>query len=251
MKFKFKDNTEFVLDEGVNPNKFLALRAVSTRPKDIKVIFLEQGYDLKVVPGEFLKVFAFNDKEIDELTGVLKEIEELGLKAIFNLNLRVQTFKRTFLERVKYCIHNNVTYLNEDNTFRPELNNAEAFAEYTAKATPLEEVKTVQEVEELEKGKLDEEDNAIKYSILKTLTEINQNATDSSITFIISTIMANLDDVIAKDNKNYRVMGTKHLIENALQGVNLDDELEYLINKEILTSFPGSKEVNSERGMGA
>ena len=51
--------------------------------------------------------------------------------------------------------------------------------------------------------------------------------------------------------KNYRVMGTKHLIENALQGVNLDDELEYLINKEILTSFPGSKEVNSERGMGA
>ncbi len=251
MKFKFKDNTEFVLDEGVNPNKFLALRVVATRPKDVKVLFLENGYDLTTVPGEFLKVCTFNDKEIAELDQVLKEIEELGLKAVFNLNLKVQSFKRIFLERVKYCIHNNVEYLKEDNTFRSELDTTEAFAEYTARATSLEDVKTVQEVEQMEQKGLDEEDNAIKYDILKTLTEINQNAIDPSVTFIISTIMTNLDEVIAKDNKNYRMMGTRHLVENALQGINLDSELEYLINKEILTAFPDSKEMNNERGVGA
>ena len=115
-------------------------------------------------------------------------------------------------------------YLKEDNTFRSELDTTEAFAEYTARATSLEDVKTVQEVEQMEQKGLDEEDNAIKYDILKTLTEIN---------------------------KNYRIMGTRHLVENALQGINLDSELEYLINKEILTAFPDSKEMNNERGVGA
>ena len=251
MKFKFKDNTEFTLDEGVNPNKFLALRAIAVKPKDIKMMFLENGYDLALVSGEFLKIGTFNDKEIGELQEVLKEIEELGLKAIFNLNLRVQVFKRTFLERVKYCVHNNIQYLNEDNTFKSQLNSAEEFAKFTASMPKIEESKPAVAEEKQDASKLDDEDNTVKYNILKTLTEINQNAIDPSITFIISTIMTNLDEVILKDNKNYRVMGTRHLIEDALQGVNLDSELEYLINKEILTSFPDSKELNNERGMAA
>ena len=249
--FVFKDISINLADE-VNPSKFLALRATASKAKDIKMLFLEFGYDLKKVPGAFLKMFTLNDKEMEELESVLTEIDglklgNLELRTVFNNNLSVLAFKRVFLERVKYCLDNKVPFLREDNTFIKELYDTEAFAHYTAKATRLEDVKTVQEVEaKKDMPMLDFEDFEVKNEILKTLTEISRNASDPSITFIVSTIMNNLDEVIAKDNKAYKIVGIRHLVEDALQGINLDGELQYLIDNEILKAFPN---VTSERGL--
>ena len=252
MDFRFiKDGTKLSLDKDVSKDRYLALNAAVVNPAGVLSLFAGHGYDLSVVPGAFLKIFTSDEKEMKELEDVLTEIDSLGLKAVFNLNLRVQTFKRVFLERVKYCLQNGLAYVTENNDFKRELYSDDFFQEYVKLAKPKVE-KRVEQVQSSSKVEgLDEEDKAVKYDILKKLTDINQNAGDPSLTFIISTIMTNLDEVILKDNKGYRMLGTRHLVQDALQGVNLDSELEYLINEKVLGVFPDNNDLNKERGISA
>ena len=76
---------------------------------------------------------------------------------------------------------------------------------------------------------------------------INENNDDPTLTFVISSIIANLDGVILSDNKAYRTMGVRHLIENALQGISLDPVMQSVVDTKILVNFP--LEPNMERGI--
>lgn len=242
-------------EEGVALTKYLVAIHIAKEENvlRLKKIFDEHGYDLNKIPGEFVKIFTMNEKEIAEVEGVLKEVERLGLKEIFNANLRPATFKLGMLEKVKYCLNNNIPFVNADNTFVSNLRDNEAFAAYTA-STPLEEVSssTLEETPKFEETNiptvLDEEDLSVKSDIIKTLTDINRNNPgDGTLTFIISSMITNLDSVIARDNKNYRLLGTKHIVEDALQGMMLTPEIEEIINSKVLVAF--GKEEDKNRGV--
>ena len=238
MDFKFV-NTKISLDEGVLADKFLANRAIARNPEQVKAIFIEHGYDLTNVPGEFVKTLTFDDKEMYELGEVLDEIHKLGLREIFNANLRPSSFKRSLLERVKHCLDNNIPFVNSDNTFVDSLVKDEIEA--------LEENKTIQEDTPSISNNtaLDMEDLEVKSEIIKVLGEINAKSNDPVVTFITTSIINNLDMAIMKSAKEYRVLGLRSIIENALVGVVLDPEMQELVNNEILSAFP----LEEERGL--
>ena len=220
MDFKFV-NTKISLDEARNPEQ-------------VKAIFIEHGYDLTNVPGEFVKTLTFDDKEMYELGEVLDEIDKLGLREIFNANLRPSSFKRSLLERVKHCLDFNIPFVNSDNTFVDSLVKDEIEA--------LEENKTIQEDTPSISNNtaLDMEDLEVKSEIIKVLGEINAKSNDPVVTFITTSIINNM-----KSAKEYRVLGLRSIIENALVGVVLDPEMQELVNNEILSAFP----LEEERGL--
>ncbi len=230
MDFKFV-NSKISLNEDVDANKFLANRVVAKNVQQIKDLFLEHGYDLTKVPGEFVKTLTLNEKEAVELSAVLDEIDKLGLKDIFNYNLRPSSFKRSFLDRVKYCLENHLPFLNGDNTFIADLKNDNMEVERKEDIAPS-----------YSNTELDEEDLEVKSNIIKTLGEINERATDTMLTFIISSIITNLDMAIKKSAKNYRVLGLRSVVEEALMGVALTPEMQELVNNDILNAFPKEEE---------
>ncbi len=238
MEFRFQDGTKLILDEGVDVAKFLANRG-APQAAEVKKIFDAHDYNLQVVPGSFLKIFTLDAKEIHELSLVLEEIDTLGLKEIFEANLNVQVFKRVFLERVKKCLDEGIPFVNSDHTFVRSLYNSNDFASFIS-TMPSQE-------KNVEAANLDEEDNMVKAEIIKELGMINESNDDPTLTFVISSIIANLDGVILSDNKAYRTMGVRHLIENALQGISLDPVMQSVVDTKILVNFP--LEPNMERGI--
>ena len=87
----------------------------------------------------------------------------------------------------------------------------------------------------------------VKTELIKTLTEINQENDDMTLKFIVSTIITNIDSAITKDNKKYRLMGTRHIIEDALQGFNMTPEIEDLVQNKILSKFTQEEEIQMGR----
>ena len=236
MEYTFANGTKFMLDEGVESYKFGAILK-ATEPEEIKEIFLNHGYDVdKVVSGHFLKMFAMDAKEVHELPLILDEIEALNLKDVFNYNMRVQIFKREFVERVKYCLDNNIAFLNSDNTFIRQLNSPDAFKDYTT-SMPLKDTE--------EKIELDMEDTMVKHKIMETLGEIGNDEQNPVLTAIISNIYTHLDEVIKKDEKKYKVMGIRHLVEDALVG-EIDPVMQSVFDTKVLVAFP---ENEMERGL--
>lgn len=256
MEFKKFMNLGIKLEEGVLITKFIM--PIHTANEEnvykIKDLLENHKYTINVVPGEFLKIFSMNSKEVEEFGKVLIEIDELGLKDIFNANLKAASFKRSFLEKLKFCINHRLPYLNSDNTFIKDLYDNEKFGEYSAKV-PLAEIKTAEEIKEPKKNinyeetesKLDAEDLMVKTELIKTLTEINQENDDMTLKFIVSTIITNIDSAITKDNKKYRLMGTRHIIEDALQGFNMTPEIEDLVQNKILSKFTQEEEIQMGR----
>ena len=98
MEFKKFMDMGIKTEEGVLLTKYLIAihKAQENIAMDIKNKFVSHGYSLDAVPGEFVKMFTMNEKEVAELGAVLDEINELGLKDIFNYNLRPVSFKRGF-----------------------------------------------------------------------------------------------------------------------------------------------------------
>ena len=95
---------------------------------------------------------------------------------------------------------------------------------------------------------LDEEDNMVRSDILKTLLEVKEeNKDDFTFGFLITSIIANLDNVIASDNKEYRITGNKHIIERALEGISLTPDMQSEIDNKILSAFPDVNDL--ERGV--
>lgn len=247
MEFKFQDNTKVGLNEGVDLIKFLANRK-AVQAQDIKNLFGQHGYNIQVVPGSFLKTFTMDAKEIHELSLVLEEIDTLeeqkgiNLKQVFEANLSIQIFKRVFLERIKKCLNMGIPFINSDNSFVRALYDSSDFEDFVA-TMPTPEKTQASEVPDT----LDEEDSAVKYDILRELGKINENNDDGTLTFVVSSIIANLDNVIKNDNKNYRTLGTRHLIEGALQGISLDPVMQSIVDTQILENFP-DQSLNVERG---
>ncbi len=250
MKFKCIDGTSINLAPDVDPNKFLALRNYTTNAGVILDLFKNRDYNLESVPGSFLRILTMNEKELSDLPNILDEIDKLGLKEIFNANLECRSFKASFLERVKTALDKGIPFVNPDNTFISEIKYAEEFKNFNNNFTPNENSTVNNEniVEPIEVKSLDAEDLKVKTDIISRLGEINSLNSDSTLTFIISSIIANLDSVLGSDNKAYRTLGERHLIENALQGVALTPEMQNMISNTILEAFPDN-ELNIGRGI--
>lgn len=273
--------------DGVASERFYPIKAIADIPGAVKDAFLEHNYDLNGVPGEFIKIFTCNERELGELMNILDEIDNLDLKEVFNANLKVKYFKRKFLERVRYCVDNNIPFLNQDNSFASFLDNEESFAEYTSKSNSSSNIRA----EAQEKSKvipfpngnvnsrvevksqisespkvvpfpstssnvqsnvgfpnLDGEDAKVYDEIRQTLEQIKETKQDGSIKFIIDSAISNLGDVIIKDNKQYRNAGIGSLVRKATRGVALTPEMDTIISEEILVAFPDN---NLGRGMAA
>lgn len=256
--------------DGVVIDRFYPIKAIAEIPGAVKDAFLEHNYDLNGLPGTFIKIFTLNERELGELMNTLDEIDRLDLKEVFNTNLELRYFKKRFLERVKYCVNNNIPFLNQDNTFASFLNSEEAFSEYRGTNKNKDKVQVKEEViEKIEEPvkkivpeesnvvsmdfdnlqsmiELDSEDNQVYNEIKTTLEQIKETKQDGSIKFIVDSAISNLGDVIARDSKQYKDAGIGSLVRKATRGVALTPEMEMIINDEILVAFP---ENNIGKGM--
>lgn len=270
MKMIFKDGTGIELADDVENSRFLAVREIASVPGQVKELFEHFGYNVKKVPGSFLKMFTVNAKELKKVSDVLEEIEAKGLKEIFNVNLDYIVFTREFFDRVKYCMDNQIPFLSEDNRFVAFLRYKTVFDNYVANlassvqmnnnamvdnsandsvvVTPMEQIQEVtQEQVSTQELVLDTEDLMVREELLRTLIKLREECNDGTIKFIITSIIANLDSVIALDNKLYKTKGTRHLIKNAIYGVSITPDMQEDINS-ILNMFP---EIDEERGLAA
>lgn len=268
MKMIFKDGTGIELAEDVENSRFLAVREIATAPGQVKELFESYGYNVKKVPGSFLKMFTVNAKELKKVSDVLEEIEAKGLKEIFNVNLDYIVFTKEFFDRVKYCMDNQIPFLSEDNRFVSFLRYKTVFDNYVANltsnvqisnamvgradeavvVTPMEQIQEeVQEQVSTQELVLDTEDLMVREELLRTLIKLREECNDGTLKFIITSIIANLDSVIAVDNKLYKTKGTRHLIKNAIYGVSITPDMQEDINS-ILNMFP---EIDEERGLAA
>lgn len=267
MTFKEWKNMGINPDDGVLITKFLMdvhLANVDTVKKN-KELFTKYKYNVDVVPGEFLKIFTMNEKEAAEFEKILAEIDELGLSEVFAVNLRPASFKREFLERVKFCMANNFPYYNEDYSFIPELYNVNSFALYTA-SKPMEMIKTVQELDEMKLhenlhpeenntktneealNKLDAEDKQVYNQIIENLNYlILQHPTNAYLPQVVANITKNVINALLR--KEYRFLPLGDVIDGVMfDGMDVTPEMEET-RELILGAFPEEKELNEGRGL--
>ncbi len=249
-KFKCTDGTIITLANDVDPSKFLANKDLTSNAGKIIDLFLNRGYDMSTIPGAFIKILSASEKELNELPNILDEIEKLGLKEIFNANLEVRSFTATFLNRIKEAMAKGIPFVNPDNTFVKEIKYAEDFKNFSVGFTANQNPTPIMENNPtpIEINELDAEDLKVKSDIISRLGEINSLNPDSTLTFIISSIISNLDMSLKTDNKAYKTLGERHLVENALQGVALTPEMQNMINTTILAAFPDNN-LTMERGI--
>lgn len=241
------------------------------------------GYTTSALPGEFIKEFTMNANEMAELEKSLTEIDALGLKDIFQNNLRVACFKKTFLERLKVFLTNNLAFLNEDNTFIHELYdvsfadrvqfcidngfifmngnhfirelyNAEAFDSYTA-GKPLQEIRTVEEVrdptsenaEDLQ-AKMDPEDRQVYNQIIESLNYlVLQNATNEYLPAIVHNIIDKVKEAILR--KEYHFLPLRDVVDGVMfDGIDVTPEMEN-IRELVLSAFPEELKQSEGRGV--
>ena len=259
MKFKDFMDLGIKTEEGVLITKYLMdmYIANSDIAKRVKQEFVNHGYSMDVVPGEFLKIFTMNEKEFAELGKVLTEIDELGLKDEFAANLRPASFKRAFLERVKFCRNNDFPYLYEDHTFIKELERPEAFAEYTAHK-PMNMIKTAQEVGPIEEknhsinedvaNKMDAEDQQVYNQIIKNLNYfLLQNPTNEYLPIVVNNITKKVVDAILR--KEYRFLPLSDVISGVMfDGMDVTPEMES-VKDLVLCAFPEERSMNEGRGL--
>ena len=193
-----------------------------------------------------------NEKEIAEISSVLDEIEERGLKDVFQANLRPLSFKRSFFERIKFCINNKFPYLNEDNTFISELNDAKAFAEYTAHK-PVEMIKTVQELDKENESNqidslndLDPEDRQVYNKIIERLSYLTlQYPTNEKLIDVINNIKIKVIDSLKR--KEYHFLPIDDIVSSVMfEGIDVTPEIEN-IRDLVLSALPVEQELNEGR----
>lgn len=273
MKMIFKDGTGIGLQQDVENSRFLVDRVLAGTPSEVKELFVSHGYNLNAVNGSFLKMFTVNARELKAVSDVLVEIDAMGLQEVFNANLDYIVFTKGFLDRVKYCIQNNIPFLSNDNVFVSFLRYKTTFEAYVANlasnvgrnstasnqavvssasqevvVTPMELIQEqTQEQVNPQELVLDTEDLMVREELLRALIKLREECNDGTLKFIITSIIANLDSVIALDRKAYKTRGTRHLILNALSGVSIVPDMQEDINS-ILGMFP---EISDERGLAA
>ena len=254
MKFKEFMDLGIKMDDGVLITKYLMniSLANSDSAKRIKSEFVNHGFELDVVPGEFIKIFTMNEKEIADLSKILIEIDELGLKDIFQNNLRPASFKRAVLERIKFCIANKFPYLNHDNTFISELYNPETFAEYTAHK-PLNMIKTAQELNNSDNledviNNMDSEDRQVYNQIMESLSYlVLQHPTNENLTTVVNNIKVKIIDSLKR--KEYHFLSIDDIVSNVMfEGIDVTPEMEN-IKELVLSAFPDDMQKQEGRGL--
>ena len=270
MEFKFNKETSFELPEGVDAHKFLANQEIAVTPEEVREVFSRHNYHFDMT-GEFLKQMTANTKEINELDEVLSEIEKMGLKSVFEKNLRVATFKKAFVERLKIFMNNNFPYLMEDNTFVPELYlvgfaqrlqfcidngfvyqengkfkkelyDVTLFAEYTTHK-PMEMIKTAREAGYVDvhesdntEHKMDAEDLEVYHDIVVKLNGlILQNPMDEVLPIVVKNILANVNGAIIAKQYHH---GVYSMLKPILDGIELSDFDKTRIEQLISDAFP-------------
>ena len=221
-------------------------------------LFVNHGYRIDVIPSEFYKIFSMNDRERAELeTLVLPKIEELGLKEVFQANLRPASFKRNFVARVEFCKNNGFSVCNEENVFHEVLYRADTFAEYTAHK-PLDMIKTAQELDPniLEESKnieqtlanLDDEDRQVYNEIVTNLNYlILRNPTIEYLPMLVNNITKNVIPSLIR--KEYRFLPLNDIVTSVMfDGVDVTPEMEGA-HDLVLSAFPEEKEMNEGRGL--
>ncbi len=253
MEFKKFNDLGIKLEEGVLITKYLIPIHIADYDTAVTILdtLKKHKYNVDVVPGAFLKVFAMNMKEEKELEEVLAEVDTLGLKDVWNVNLAPRAFKRSFLEKVKFCIHNHIAYLNPDNTFVSHLYDNERFGAYT-KQIPLEQVATVEQVneepikvtsEEIEtEAKMTAEDKQVYSEIVEKLNFlILRNATDEVLVKVAKNIMNKIPASIL--NGEYHYFSLNDMIKGIMfDGIDVTPEVSERIEKLIDEEFPVIKE---------
>ncbi len=245
MKFKFVDGTEVILAEGTNTDAFLVLRYFGTMARDVLKLFLDHGYDMSVIPGEFLKIFTAKEREIGELASVLNEIDERGLKEVFNANLETRTFKRSFLRRVKDAMDRGIPFVNSDNTFIRELRYEEMYVGYASydgientNASYVKDISNENGNEQVDNSKtLDMEDTEVKVEIIKVLNQIAGESQDFTVSLLTTNIIANLDKAILENNKRYKTEGIRSVVASAIKNMDLSLEEKNILNNNVLAAF--------------
>ncbi len=240
MKFTDFRDLGIRTEEDVLITKFLADIHIASydNAKRVKEEFTRHGFEVATVPGEFLKILTMNEREIGELEQVLDEIVALGLKDVFQNNLRPACFKRDFLERVKFCMNNNIMYVNEDREFRPELYNKILFAEYSTKK-PLKEIKTAQEIAEEENRLelLDPEDRQVYNQILENLNFlVLRNATNEYLPQVVDNISKKVVGALAR--KEYRFLPLSDIVASVMfEGLDVTPQMES-VRELVISAFP-------------
>ena len=241
------------------------------------------GYTTSALPGEFIKEFTMNANEIAELEQSLTEIDALNLKDVFQSNLRVACFKKTFLDRLKVFLTNNLAFLNEDNTFIhelydvsfasrvqfcidngfifmngnrfiKELYDAEDFGSYTA-GKPLQEIRTVEELNRSTNGsaddlqaKMDPEDRQVYNQIIESLNYlVLQNATNEYLPAVVRNIIDKVKESILR--KEYHFLPLRDVVDGVMfDGIDVTPEMEN-IRELVLSAFPEELKQSEGRGV--
>lgn len=251
------------LPDGVDKNKFLGNTPVASAPEDVLNLLKDHGYNVKEVPGAFVKGFTMNPKEIHDFEIALNLIDEKGLNPIVASNLRLTHFKTSFLNRVLRCIESGLPYLNSDNTFIKELYSTEATNKYlesrptvvetpvvetvapTNISTPNEETSNIEATIESKMESMDEFDKHLLYDMIEKLNFlVLNNVTNETLANIVSAIPVPLADAIARHE--YQFIGTNGMLNNILEslGVNIESNEAEMIRNAI-------PEISSGRGRAA
>lgn len=240
-----------LLDDGVDKYKFVANEKLQVNSSAIVEVFESFGYNVNTIPGGFVKALTLNAKELEELRGVLREIEAAGLKPIFEANMRLACFKRSFWDRLQKYQKAGVPYLNSDNTFVATLFKTEDPDKYLVSNNEVkEEVSNVTPISEAAPESeniaiMDEFDRGIYNDISKNLNYmILANPTNGVVVSIVQTILSRLADAILR--KEYQFLGINGMISNLMEDMGVN--LESVEAQTILSAIP---EVEVGRGRAA
>jgi hypothetical protein len=249
MEFKEFRELGIKTEDGVLLTKYLVgIHLANTQnAKKIKNSFERHGYQIDIVPGTFLKIFSMNDKEANELENVLVEVDDLGLKDVYEANLKVSTFKRSFLEKIKFCINNRLPFLNSDNTFIAELYDNEKFGEYSS-TIPMEKIATVSVIENKKNDvTFDAEDKQVYNEVIEKLNYlVLAHPTDEFLSEVVHNVTNRISESILR--KEYRFLSLNDMVKNVMfDGLDSTPENNIRIEDLIDQAFPNQPEI--ERGI--
>lgn len=274
-KSKVWTNDEVTLDVVADLSVATPLEA-----EKVRKLFVQRGYFTDRIPGEFFKIFTLGDKEIADLEQTLAEIEQLGLREVFQSNLRVACFKRTFLEQLKVFLNNNFPYLNQDNTFIrelflvdfakrlqtcidsglpyetngkfiKELYDAKAFREYVERMGQVRveqpQSSEVAPQEEDIRNKMDE-DRQVYNEIVERLNYlILQNPTNEYLPIVVRNITSKVIEALSR--KEYRFLSRADIVSRVMfEGIDVTPEMKS-VEDLVLSAFPEDRELNEGRGL--
>lgn len=235
MEYKFR-GLKVSLPDGVDNNKFGALLPVAVTPDKVKEVFEKYGYDLSEVPGVFLKAFSMNEKELAEVEANLVKIEKMGMKAVFENNLRLRYFRNSFMVKLEKCMQAGLPYLNSDNTFAAFFDSEETFEDYMRRRSILDNKENINK--ETSQIEMSPEDKQVYNEIVERLNYlVLANPMDTMLATVVNNAIAKVVEAILR--KEYKFLGIKEMVESVMfDGLDVTPEDNDRITNLVLGAFP-------------